>query len=270
FSALGPATTPLGEGRKPVAPPARKLPPRDLPSPSVTRPSSSYTPSATTPLPPPKGPSAPVPSTVPKDATPPVPAPTPRPQPESSLPPGRDGGFGPVWDQALGLIKAGDFGKAEVRLREHLKADPDGAEAGALRLRLGGCLLGRTTDPSADPGLANARRQEALTLFRQIAAANGNAGDRDDWLWTQASLRVCQAHLLMGQPDEVVTAAAPVIERYPGTVEELIALSLVYHARRLQGRTDLAARTRVRMGEVFGQLRDEPGAFKAVSGESSR
>ena len=81
-----------------------------------------------------------------------------------------------------------------------------------------------------------------------------------------AGLRVLKAYYEMGRPDGVMKEAAAVIDRTRGTVEELIALSLVYHAHRQSNRKELALTTRATMLEVFEQLKRKPGAFPASSG----
>ena len=178
------------------------------------------------------------------------------------------------------FIRAGKFQEAEALLSIQLSRYPTGPENGLGKLLRGICLLqlasakAKPTDP--EPPLAAKQRADALQLFRDLVAdvekkeKAGPVSDRDRWLWLQASLRVCQTHLQLGQPDEVLKAAAPIVERYRGTVEELIALSLIYHAQKMQNRTELMPRTKERMWEVFGGLRDKPGAFRGKDGEYSR
>lgn len=177
-------------------------------------------------------------------------------------------------------IRQGNFKEAEARLSVQLSRYPNGPEAGLGKLLKGVCLLqlaaakAKPTDP--EPATAPKMRTDALKLFQEIVddvdkrEKAGSASERDRWLRLQASLRICQTYLQTGQPDEVVKAAAVVIERHRGSVEELIVLSLIYHAQKQGNRPDLAARTRERMWDVFTQLRDKPGAFKATSGEYSR
>lgn len=179
-------------------------------------------------------------------------------------------------------IRAGKFQEAEARLSVQLGRYPTGPEAGLGKLLRGICLLqlasAKAKPTDLDGPLAAQQRVDALKLFKEIVddvekrekPGLSPVSERDRWLWLQASLRICQTQLQLGQPDEVLKAAAPIIERYRGTVEELIALSLIYHAQKMQNRTELMPRTKDRMFEVFAQLKDKPGAFKATSGEYSR
>jgi tetratricopeptide (TPR) repeat protein len=181
---------------------------------------------------------------------------------------------------AYEYIQARNYQEAEARLSIQLSRYPTGPEAGLAKLLKGICLLqmaaakAKPTDP--DPPLAPKMRQDALKLFREIVEdvekreKIGPVSDRDRWLWVQASIRICQTHLELGQPDEVLKAAAPVIERHRGTVYELIVLSLIWHAHKQAERPDLQARTKERMREVFNQLKDKPGAFQTTNNEYSR
>src|SRR5262249_27747209 len=159
-------------------------------------------------------------------------------------------------------IRAGNFQDAEARLSIQLSRYPTGPEAGLGKLLKGICLLqlssgkAKPTDPES--ALAPKMRTEALKLFQEIVddveqrEKAGPVSDRDRWLWSQASIRICQGHFLSGERHEVVTAAASrVIARYPGTVEELIVLSIVYHAQKRDDRKDLWPATRDRMKDVF-------------------
>jgi tetratricopeptide (TPR) repeat protein len=178
-------------------------------------------------------------------------------------------------------IRSGQYAEAEARLRKQLSIYPAGPESGLGRLLLGVSLLQRSARPRPDaPELAEApgMREEALKLFKQIVAevdrrapaAGGTAPERDAWLRAQASVRVLQAYQQMGKPNDLLVEAAPLLERYRGTVEELIVLSLVYHANKQRNKPENAADTRERMKEVFEKLKQKPGAFPAASGEYSR
>jgi tetratricopeptide (TPR) repeat protein len=177
-------------------------------------------------------------------------------------------------------IRAGKFPDAEVRLRMQLNRYPTGPEAGLGRLLLGICLLQRATPPKSgtpEPAKAAAWREEALELFKHIIKeaeakkkAAGKGTERDDWLRLQASLRVLQAYQQMGKPYDVLTAAAPLLVEYRGTVDELIVRSLMYHAYKQLNQPENAIRMRDEMRAVFEKLKDQPGAFKVATGEYSR
>lgn len=172
-------------------------------------------------------------------------------------------------------IRNVNFKGAEAVLRKQLHTYPTGPEAGLGRLLRGVCLLQLAT-AKPEPSEAPKMREEALRLFEQVAAEatrrqqSGKTAERDEWLRLQASLRVLQTLLQMGEPQRVITRAAPLLAQYRGTVEELIVLSLIFHAHKQWNRPDLVERTRDRMREVFEQLKKTPGAFRASTGEYSR
>lgn len=172
------------------------------------------------------------------------------------------------------LIRQGNFADAEARLRTQLSIYPNGPEAPLARLLLGVCLLQKAAAGGAAPDVAN-MRTEALTAFKQIVAdcdaaerRNGKLNEREEMLRLQAALRVLQAYHQMMKPQELLSEAAPLLDRYKGTVEELIVFSLMYHAFKQSGKPDLALHTRDRMKEVFDKL--PPSAFPAKTGEYSR
>ncbi len=181
---------------------------------------------------------------------------------------------------SLEYFRRGSFAEAESRLSVSLSRYPTGAEAGFARLLKGTCLLqlAATKRKPEDPEPENAPqlRADALALFERVVTdieqreKAGTASDRDRWLWTQASLRICMTYLQLNKTTEVLKAAAPVIQRCRGTVDELIALSIIYHAQKLDDRKELMLQTRDRMRELFEELKNKPGAFRDKSGDYSR
>jgi len=174
-------------------------------------------------------------------------------------------------------IRAGNFAEAESRLRTQLKLYPTGPEAGLGKLLLGVSLLQRA-DPRAKPAAPDPAkaRDEALKLFKELSAeidARRKAGrvvERDAWLKTQASLRLLQTYQQMAKPYDVLTAADPLRRELSGTADELIVLSLMYHAYKQLDKPEGALTIRDQMRDVFAKLKDKPGAFWAKSGEYSR
>lgn len=172
------------------------------------------------------------------------------------------------------LIREGQFADAEARLRTQLALYPNGPEAGLARLLLGVALLQRaaTKPPPAD---APKLRADALAAFKQIVKeaddAERRAGkltEREAYLRLQAGLRVLQTYQQMQQPRDLLFEAAPLLDRYKESVEELIVLSLVYHAFRQMSDPGRAADTRDRMKDLFNRL--PPTAFAHPTGEYSR
>ena len=89
--------------------------------------------------------------------------------------------------------------------------------------------------------------------------------ERDAWLRTQSALRVLQAYQQLEQPTDVIAFAAGVREDCRGKVEELIALSMMYHAWKQQNHPENAKRVFDEMKAVFDSLPD--AAFRGGSGE---
>jgi len=174
-------------------------------------------------------------------------------------------------------IRGRDFQKAEARLRTQLRLYPTGPEAGQGRLLLGTALLQRI-DPRAKVPAPDAERagEEALKLLRQVLTdvdgrkvANRPAAG-DPWLRTQANLRVLLAQVLLRKPYEVLGTAEPLLREYAGRVEELIVMSMMYHAYLGLNNDEGRLTVEARMREVFAALKDKPGGFTARSGEYSR
>lgn len=176
---------------------------------------------------------------------------------------------------ANALIREGNFAEAEARLRKQLGIYPDGPEAPLARLLLGVCLLQRAAAPNLTAADATRMRTESLAGFRQIVAdcdaaerRRGKLTEREAWLRLQASLRVLQMHQQMKKPVELLSDAAPLLDRHKNSVEELIILSLVYHAFKQLNDPGKALDTRARMKETFDRL--PPSAFSQQPGEYSR
>ena len=77
-----------------------------------------------------------------------------------------------------------------------------------------------------------------------------------------------QTYQQMKKPQDLLFEAAPLLDRYKNTVEELIVLSLVYHAFKQLNDTGKALDTRDRMKDAFDKL--PPSAFSQPTGEYSR
>ena len=174
-------------------------------------------------------------------------------------------------------IRAGDYQKAEARLRTQLRLYPAGPESGQGRLLLGTALLQRINPQTKTPAPdAEKTGEEALGLFKQVLAdvearkVSNRPAATDPWLRTQANLRVLLAYVLLAKPYDVLTAADPLRREHADTVEELIVLSMMYHGYRLLNQDNGRLAVEARMREVFERLKDRPGAFPARSGEYSR
>jgi tetratricopeptide (TPR) repeat protein len=176
------------------------------------------------------------------------------------------------------FIRAGNFPEAEVWLRKQLGFYQTGPEAPLGRLLLGVCLIQRASSPPpSGPDAATAARllDEALKLFKQIVAdaderhrRDGKLGERDAWLRLQAALRVLQTYQLMRKPNDLLAEADKLRDRHRGTVEELIILSLMYHAFKQKNEPGKELQVREQMKELFDRL--PSAAFTAQSGEYSR
>jgi len=180
-------------------------------------------------------------------------------------------------DVAHAFIQKGEFAEAEARLEKQIKLYPAGGEAGIGKLLLGVCLVQRA-DPRAKPQSPNPtkNREEALAMFRQVVAevearANGNKPtDRDPWLRTQASLRVLQTFQQMGRPYDVLKDGDLLRREFAGTADELIVLSLMYHAYKQLDKPEGMFSIHGQMRDAFEKMKDKPKVFHAKSGEYSR
>lgn len=176
---------------------------------------------------------------------------------------------------ANALIREGNFADAETRLRAQIGLYPNGPEAGLAKLLIGVCLLQRAAAANVQPADATKMRNEAVTTFKLLVKEcddaerrNGKMTEREGWLRLQAALRVLQTYQQMKLPRELLFEAAALLERHRGTVEELIILSLVFHAFKQLRDEDKMADTQARMRDVFDKL--PPSAFTQKEGEYSR
>jgi hypothetical protein len=180
-------------------------------------------------------------------------------------------------DVAHAYIQKGNFAEAEARLDKQVKLYATGNEAGLGKLLLGVCLL-QSADPRAKTPAPNPakNREEAMRLFKLVVAevdarkkANQPA-ERDSWLRTQASLRVLQAYQQMGKPWDVIKEGDALRREFAGTVDELIVLSLMYHAYKQLDKPESFFAIHAQMREVFDKLKDKSGVFWSPRGEYSR
>lgn len=184
-------------------------------------------------------------------------------------------------DLAHEYIRAGNFAEAEVWLRKQLGLYGSGTEAPLGRLLLGICWLQRASANSPNPpdaATAAKLREEALKLFKQIVTdvdakhkRDGKLNERDAWLRLQAALRVLQTYQQMNTPEsrnELLIEADRLRERHRNSVEELIILSLMYHAFQQKKEPGKALAIRDQMKELFDRL--PPSAFPHPTGEYSR
>lgn len=118
-------------------------------------------------------------------------------------------------------------------------------------------------------------RTEAVTVFKEIVAdcdkaekRIGKLPEREAWLRLQAALRVLQTYQQMKRPNDLLVAADRLLDRHKETVEELIILSLMYHAFKQLNEPGKALTIRDRMRDVFDKL--PPSAFPQQTGEYSR
>ncbi|MBY0460180.1 MAG: hypothetical protein K2V38_22925, partial [Gemmataceae bacterium] len=177
------------------------------------------------------------------------------------------------------LIRQGNFADAETRLRSQLAQYKDGPEAQLARLQLGVCLLQRAAQTPAPDPKRTAIQNDALAIFKGLVAecdqaerVNKRLTEREAWLRLQSSVRVLQVYQQMGRPNDLLAGARPLLDRHQGTVDELIILSLMYHAylqfdKQAEGER-YAALTRERMKEAFDKL--PAAAFRQPTGEYSR
>jgi tetratricopeptide (TPR) repeat protein len=180
-------------------------------------------------------------------------------------------------DVAHAYIQKGEFAEAESRLDKQVKLYPTGVEAGLGKLLLGVCLVQRA-DPRAKPPAPspNKNREEALKLFKEVVAEadarakENKAAERDPWLRTQASLRILQTYQQMAKPHDVLKDGDLLRREYAGTADELIVLSLMYHAYKQLDKPESSLSIHGQMKDVFAKIKEKPGVFWAKSGEYSR
>jgi vacuolar-type H+-ATPase subunit E/Vma4 len=142
---------------------------------------------------------------------------------------------------------------------------------------LGVCLLQRADPRSKVPAANPAKnREEALQLFKRVIAdveerAKADASsERDTWLRTQAGLRVLQTYQQMVRPYDVLKDGAELRKKVAGTADELIVMSLLYHAYKQLDKPENTLEIHGQMREVFENLKDKPGVFWAKKSEYSR
>lgn len=163
-----------------------------------------------------------------------------------------------------------DFAGAEMLLRSRM-SDRTKLALAEDQLMLGVCLLERAK--SAKPAEAQKLLDEAWTVLGNAsleAAGGAVTTERGAWIRTQAQLHGLLVLRLQNKTDQLLTTATGMLTRHRGTVEELIILSLVYHARKQQNDEYKARETRDKIREAFDALKDKPGAFTQDSGEYSR
>ncbi|MCE9566098.1 MAG: hypothetical protein K8U57_29100 [Planctomycetes bacterium] len=176
------------------------------------------------------------------------------------------------------VMRVNNYPEAEVWLRKQLALYPSGTESSLGRLFLGICLLQRAATPGVtapDASTVTRMREEAIKLFKQVVTdadakqkKDGKLNDRDSWLRIQSGLRILQTYQQMQKPNDLLAEASSLLDRHRGTVDELIILSLVYHAFKQKNESGRALQTRDQMKELFDRL---PGkAFPAKKGEYSR
>ncbi len=176
------------------------------------------------------------------------------------------------------VMRGNNYPEAEIWLRKQLATYPSGSESSLGRLFLGICQLQRAAAPgaSAPDSVSVARmREESIKLFKQVVAdadakqkKDGKLNERDAWLRIQAGLRILQTYQQMQKPNDLLSEAPALLDRHRGTVDELIILSLVYHAFKQKGESGRALQTRDQMKELFDRL--PARAFPAKVGEYSR
>ena len=180
-------------------------------------------------------------------------------------------------DVAFAYIQKGNFAEAEARLDKQLKLYATGGEASLGKLLLGVCLLQRA-DPRSKPPAPNPtkNREEALRLFKLVLADVETRAkaekpiERDPWLRVQANLRVLQTYQQMARPYDILKEGDILRREFAGTADELIVLSIMYHAYKLLDKPEGTFAIHGQMREVFEKLKDRTGAFWAKSGEYSR
>ncbi len=180
-------------------------------------------------------------------------------------------------DVAHAYIQKGNFAEAEARLEKQVKLYSTGGESGLGKLLLGVCLLQRADvrakSPAPNP---KKNREEALRLFKLVVvevdarAKENHPIERDPWLRTQANLRVLQTYQQMARPFDVLKDGDTLRREFTGTADELIVLSLMYHAYKQLDKPEGTFAIHAQMREVFEKLKDKQGAFWAKDGEYSR
>lgn len=159
------------------------------------------------------------------------------------------------------LLNQGVYADAEARFRQQVQSHPTGPHADQGRLFLGSCLLVMARGDhqgGRPPSDADAKLAEATKLFDVLS------GSKDEYLRTQADLRLANAVLLQKRYDELPALCDRLAIRYAGKVQELVLLSMRYHAETFADRKADAARTLGRMEAVYAKLTDAdfPGGME--------
>ncbi len=163
------------------------------------------------------------------------------------------------------LLQQQNYPDAEARFRQLAQTYPTGPLAGQARLYLGSCLLliargdhqgGR---PPAD---ADRKLAEAQKVFEELAKST------DPFLSAQADVRLANATLLMKKYDDMPELCKRLAAKYPGKVEELLLLSMLYWSYLAAERPEPAARTRIDMEAAFAKL--QPSDFSNGAEEYTR
>ncbi len=162
-------------------------------------------------------------------------------------------------------LQAGDPAQAEDRFRKLVQTYPAGPVADQARLYLGSTLLLLARGDhmgGRPPANADAQLAEAAKLFAGLGTS------ADDYLRTQADIRLVNTTLLLRKYDEMPALAAKVGQKYAGKVEELIVLSMAYTASRFADRPAQAAEAYAKMDELFTKL--PAGAYNPTGPEEYR
>ena len=175
----------------------------------------------------------------------------------------------PAWDERIRqLMEARDYAAAEKTFRARL-AESTGLLRATYQLWLGECLLEQAR--SATPGEAQKLLDEAWTVLGNAAGeAAGTAveNEKGAWVKAQAQIRGLQVLQQQRESDRLLSAATSLLDKHRDTVEELIILSLVYHAHQQKGDQDKARQTRNQLKARFDRL--PLSAYSAKTGEFSR
>src|SRR5262249_35421898 len=142
------------------------------------------------------------------------------------------------------LMKVGKFSEAETILRNCLPG-LTGMELAENRYLLGVCVASRAK--AVEPRVAGKLYAEATECFEQASTKASEASINNKqaaWIRTQSELRCLQILHQTEKANDLIVAATTFMEKHPDTIEELIALSLVYHALRQRGEPDKAREVR--------------------------
>lgn len=164
------------------------------------------------------------------------------------------------------LLQQANVPDAEARFRQLVQTHPTGSFAGQGKLYLGSCLLLLARGDNQDgrpPADADRKLAEALKVFEELA------GSTDAFLRAQADIRLANTMLLLKRYDDLPAVCDKLAARYPGKVEELIVLSMLYSSYRLSDRAEQATKTFGRMEGVYARMTaaDFPGGAEEYTRE---